>query len=997
MVDTSPSSSDDRTQTYLPLVVGTMVSHYRIIEKIGAGGMGEVYLAEDTELNRKVALKFLPPHLCQDADCRARFKREAQAAAKLDHPNIVSVFEVGEFQGRPFFSMQHVEGQSLKEVIAGRTLLLERIINLGIQICDGLQAAHEKGITHRDIKPSNILIDSHGRARIVDFGLASVMGLDHLTKTGSTMGTVAYMSPEQARGLEVDFRADIWSFGVVLYEMFTGRIPFPGDHDQAIIYSILHDDPQRLKNPGDEVTPELQNIIDAALRKDVASRFQSAAEISKRLKVILQHLSDRSLEPGRRVPVPQWLRRPVISVPVLIAVAAASMWAAWYVNREAEIRQAREDLLPQIVELVDAGRDRYIDAYNLAVKAKQYLPKDTLLDRLFRRVSVSPSISTEPTGASVYIREYRKPESVWEPLGVTPVSSTIMPVGFYRWKLAKSGYDTVIFASPTVTGPYADAEGYKPVEINRLLDRSGTVPRGMIRVSGGTIRGIGRVGDFFIDRYEVTNKQFKDFVDSGGYRREEFWRQEIVKDGEALTFAEASRDFVDQTGRPGPAGWQGGDYPDGKGDYPVSGVSWYEAAAYAAFTGKSLPSMYHWEMASSARGSFMTRGFFTLIAPMSNFRREGPMPVGSNPGMTYSGAYDMAGNVREWCWNASPGGRIIRGGAWNDAPYMFGNYSQASPFDRSETNGVRCVAYVDSASIPAAVFGPYETDDRSSPWTAQPVSDEVFSIFKEQFSYDRSALTARVESVNNSLRECVQEKVSFAAAYEHERVIGYLFLPTNSAPPYQTVIYFPGSGVVYSASSRNLTEDSEFLDRLLFIIKSGRAVFWPVYKGTFERQDSVLVNADDSSHLSSEWTVKIVKDLRRSIDYLGTRSDIDTSRLAYLGYSWGGVMGAIIPAVEKRLKAVVLAVGGIHGTGRPEVRDVNYVSRVTTPVLMLNGKYDLTLPYETSSKPMFDLLGTPANDKLMRLYETDHFIPRNEFIRETLAWLDRYLGPVRLQ
>jgi len=173
------SDSDDKTRSCTQLQKDIQIGHYRIIERIGAGGMGEVYLAEDTELNRKVALKFLPPHLCQDADCRARFKSETQAAARLDHPNIVAVHEVGEYQGRPFFSMQHIEGQSLKEVISDRSVPIDRVLEIGIQVCDGLQAAHEKGITHRDIKPSNILIDSHGRARIVDFGLASVLGLDH--------------------------------------------------------------------------------------------------------------------------------------------------------------------------------------------------------------------------------------------------------------------------------------------------------------------------------------------------------------------------------------------------------------------------------------------------------------------------------------------------------------------------------------------------------------------------------------------------------------------------------------------------------------------------------------------------------------------------------------------------------------------------------------------------------------------------------------------------
>ena len=284
----SNDDSNDITRSHIQLVKDTIIGHYRIIEKIGAGGMGEVYLAEDTELNREVALKFLPPHLCQDADCRARFKREAQAAAKLDHPNIVAVHEVSEFQGRPFFSMQRVEGQSLKEVIAGKPLSLDRIVEIGIQVCEGLQAAHESGVTHRDIKPSNILIDSHGRARIVDFGLASVMGTDQLTKTGSTLGTVGYMSPEQVRGEEADHRSDIFSLGIVLYELITGRQPFKGDNDAATSHAIVYSDPEPLERFASNVPVGLQAIVTKAFAKDRNSRYQHVDDLLVDLKGIYQ-------------------------------------------------------------------------------------------------------------------------------------------------------------------------------------------------------------------------------------------------------------------------------------------------------------------------------------------------------------------------------------------------------------------------------------------------------------------------------------------------------------------------------------------------------------------------------------------------------------------------------------------------------------------------------------------------------------------------------------
>jgi len=267
---------DDRTQSFEMLVQGTQIGHYEILEKIGAGGMGEVYLAEDTKLKRKVALKFLPPHLCQNEDCRKRFTREAQAAAGLDHPNIAGIHEVGEYQGRPFFSMQIVQGQSLRDVIAGKDLSIKQILEITVQVCKGLQAAHDKGIIHRDIKPSNILLDVHGRVRIVDFGLASVVGSEQLTKTGSTLGTIGYMSPEQVQGEDVDHRSDLFSLGVVLYELITKQNPFKRDSEAATLRAVIDDLPEPLARFKSGLPDALHTIIDKALEKDVKTRYQHA-------------------------------------------------------------------------------------------------------------------------------------------------------------------------------------------------------------------------------------------------------------------------------------------------------------------------------------------------------------------------------------------------------------------------------------------------------------------------------------------------------------------------------------------------------------------------------------------------------------------------------------------------------------------------------------------------------------------------------------------------
>ena len=277
-------SDDDKTQSCVVLTKGTMVSHYRIIEKIGSGGMGEVYLAEDTKLNRKVALKFLPPHLCQDEECRQRFKREAQAAAKLNHPNIVTIHEVSDYQGRPFIAMELVEGLSLRDLAKGKELSIDRIIELAIQVCDGLGAAHGKKVVHRDIKPSNIVIDAYGRPKILDFGLAATQGGEHLTKTGSTLGTVRYMSPEQVQGKEIDQRSDLFSLGVVLYELIAGRTPFERDNEAATLKAITQDNPEPLARYKSDIPDELQRTVSKLLEKDSAYRYQTAAGVISDLR-----------------------------------------------------------------------------------------------------------------------------------------------------------------------------------------------------------------------------------------------------------------------------------------------------------------------------------------------------------------------------------------------------------------------------------------------------------------------------------------------------------------------------------------------------------------------------------------------------------------------------------------------------------------------------------------------------------------------------------------
>lgn len=334
---------------------------------------------------------------------------------------------------------------------------------------------------------------------------------------------------------------------------------------------------------------------------------------------------------------------------------------------------------------------------------------------------------------------------------------------------------------------------------------------------------------------------------------------------------------------------------------------------------------------------------------------------------------------------------------WGDARYMYGNESQLSPWDRSAKNGFRCALYPDREKILEKLF---EEDfwESPDPRKMETVNDSVFEVYRAQFDYDKSELEPHLERRDESPEDWIHEKVSFNAAYDGERVTMHLFLPKGSSPPYQSVIYFPGSPAV---GGKPFFEELpwEFSMNLDYLIKNGRTVVYPVYKGTYERTGDLDIDkhwpTEEYRHEYTGYLVRWVKDLRRTIDYLQTREDFDPERIAFLGFSWGGIIGGIAPAVENRLRTVILYLGALHtGFALPEAHGVNYAPRITQPTLMLNGRYDAVLPLETHARPLFELLGTPEADKKLIVHESDHGVSKRERIKETLAWLDKYLGPV---
>lgn len=1036
---------------------------FEVIREIGRGGMGIVYEAQQRSLNRRVALKVLSVGLNFSGKSIARFQREAEAAAKLHHTNIVPIHTTGVENQIPFYAMELVRGPSLDLVLdqlrretspgvdqftevdgqenesrSTRRLPSDTITNslddtpsgsssfgsgieyydnvarMFAEVADALQHAHQEGVIHRDIKPSNLLLGPDGRIHINDFGLARILEGPSMTMTGELMGSPRYMSPEQisAEAGEVDHRADIYSLGVTLYELITLRPAYDATERDRIFSQILNREPEAPRKLNAKIPVDLETICQKAIQKSPADRYQTAADLADDLRRFVSRRSITAKRIGLLGRSAKWIRRnrtlSAVTAILLLVVIASVTWlsvqeakrqqtwklvAAEEARRQqtwnlvaAEIESRLEDDAWQARLLIDSARDRFPE-------------HRTELEGLLSRVGRVMRIESEPSGAEILVRPLQFEHGQWLSLGKTPIITNLPKEPFqdYFVRANLDGHEELITTRTS---------GFGPVNTWRLpiSTRSGMAVVGPVltdamphacRVVWLMNRRVPLgMPAFHFDTHEVTNGQFQEFVDAGGYEKDEYWRETLGDD-----WRDVVRGFKDRNNvLPGPATWADGTYPPGLRDHPVVGVSWYEAMAYARFKKKQLPTLLHWLRGADFNGwspEYDSHNRFNIGRKQLLHR-----PVSESTRSTnYHGVRDTVGNVREWCLNeGEPGYRYAMGASWLDDDGSAYNPVTLKPTERRPDVGFRCAVYESNPDWAVAMPVMY----RELPTEPAPIPDE----YVNQFRLERDRPWRTSPPKQTTFHGVEAQYVEFDAGYGLDERIGcYIIFPdrTKYAPPFQVMI---GSSPIFLDERGNATTDDVRFFHYSPMMKGGRVLVLPTYWGRSHDRPGGDFNPSLPSEQSPEVYVdgvtKMAKDLIRTVDFfheeypkVSGEGLLDTTKMIFV--SCGCLQSECMVVADKlvtgknRFAATFFFAGGIVNEAQPpEVDQLTYLPHLDTPTVVINNAGQLNCPLEYSQRGMLRLL--PLPDRLKKLYSIPKFqwggFPLEHVEREGNAWFD---------
>jgi len=647
-------------------------------------------------------------------------------------------------------------------------------------------------------------------------------------------------------------------------------------------------------------------------------------------------------------------------------------------------------MLPQVKDYL--SEDDNVSAWLTSSKINSFAPFFSSISNDSDDISALAEIKTQQDGVSISWRAYASNDE-WRLIGRSPIQPLRLPRGILQFKLEKEGYETSYFSSsnPSLKLYNSPVEfGWSLEPIN--IQPQGSIPPGMTYIQGGNfipaLTGAGvdpvYLHPFYIDKFEVTNKDFKGFMDAGGYSNSQYWvEMDFIKDGVSLSFEQAQEIMIDSTGMTGPAGWEVGTYLQGTENKPVTGISWYEALAYARYKGNILPPMYHW-----AKAAFPPDEIISPISPKllktSNFSRERIEDIGQGEGAY--GTFDMAGNAKEWVWNIFGGRGLTLGGAFDEPTYLASQTSPQPRMDRSLKNGFRTARLINPRDLNP--FGdPIETQAPKDLSFYKPMSDEVFKVYSRSFEVDSSKPKSKVIYVDDSHPIWIKERISIEVGYNQEMMDMLIFKPKNSFGPSSPVVIHPGSNYYSTPPEIDDINPGEF--SLDFLIKSGKTLVWPAWKGSLNRMPATRSGGDrmrDFRNLYIAW----VGDTNKTLDYLETRNDIDTDNIFYLGMSYGALFNTHTLLFENRYKGAILYVGGVFPTYPPLVDGINHMPRIDTPFLMLNGEQDYLVP-KSAAMYFYQSTGTPEKDKKIVFYDSGHWpLPRNQMIKETLDFIKKY-------